>query len=538
MEGLFKLLVSILMAVANVAAVAAYFVFVAPFVVTAVALYITGALVVCYFQGMHGILVRRKPELEVIPLYRPGMPENGPEPAYRQYFFGPAMRDLRQITIITWQHSRTLVRTHATRFTALTVTAPALPVAITGPVRFSLRIGLLCGTVLGGVLAGALTAVYAIVVVFLQLIAQACIWVLRVTDTLILSARGTRRATCPWCYKKNNHPAYRCAHCHRLHHEMRPGRYGALRRRCSCGAHMPTLALLGSYRLPPYCAYCDRQLGDESRHFREVLLPIIGGPGAGKTRLMAAMLISLNELAASAGTAIKPANKETRVAFDSLSPILDAGGHVPATTIEPPHAYSIELRAGRRTSLVHIFDPAGERLVDRDRIDELRYLQAARTFLFVLDPMSVPAFWDSLTDADKSTLDRTLGSRVHPEEVFDRLMQQVITMGGLRRSRLAVAISKTDLIEHTRLLDMPVDGDQWARQWLTDQLGLGNLVRSMDHMFLDVRFFFTAAVTVAPRHAHESIAPLVAWSLNMPASDTHRASVKLCVRPGFQRMLP
>ena len=49
------------------------------------------------------------------------------------------------------------------------------------------------------------------------------------------------------------------------------------------------------------------------------------------------------------------------------------------------------------------------------------------------------------------------------------------------------------------------------------QASAGSLIRSMDHEFREVRFFFTAAVTVTPGRAHESISPLVTCSLGMPS---------------------
>jgi hypothetical protein len=88
----------------------------------------------------------------------------------------------------------------------------------------------------------------------------------------------------------------------------------------------------------------------------------------------------------------------------------------------------------------------------------------------------------------------------------------------VRRSRPTVAISKTDLIEHTTPFDGRRNDDQWARSWLTEILGLGNLVRSMDKEFRDVHFFFTAAVTVPSQRVHESIMPLVVRSLSLPGA--------------------
>jgi hypothetical protein len=524
----FGIVAVIIMVAAYVGLVGAYFVFAAPVIASIVALYVAGDLIAGYFHRMHGVVIRRAPEFELIPPYRPGTPENGPEPAYRQYFFGPALRDLRQVIVLGWQRGRGRVVTLADRYTTMMFTAPRINVVFTWPVGVTLWAGLIAGVVLGVVLGGMLALLHAGVVVGAQLTARACTGMLMAVDALVLHARGVHGMQCPWCYERNSYPAYRCD-CNRLHHDIRPGRYGVFRRRCECGDCMPTLILLGSYRMNAICVYCDRQMSDETGRFREAVLPLLGGRAAGKTRLMAAMLIALHEQASEPGPAggaveLSLANAETQVAYDVLSTVLDSNGYIMATGSELPHAHSVRLRVGRHTRLVHIFDPAGERLVDRDRTDELRYLEATRSFLFVLDPMAVPGFWSSLTEADQSTLDRTLASKVHPQDVFDRTLQQMIAMGSQpRKSRLTVAISKTDLVENTKLFDGRREDEQWARWWLTDRLGLGNLIRSMDHEFREVRFFFTAAVTVTPGRAHESISPLVTCSLGIPSRGTRAA---------------
>ena len=323
--------------------------------------------------------------------------------------------------------------------------------------------------------------------------------------------------------KKSKYPAYPRT-CRRRHNDIRPGQYGIFRRRCECGRYLRTLILLGSYRMDAYCTHtktCGHQMSDSTGRFREIVLPLLGGRAAGKTRLMAAMLVAMQDSAQQADrqVGVRLANLETTAAYDELSTVLDEHWHTSGTKADLPHAHSVLLRTGRRTRLVHIFDPAGERLLSRDRTDELRYLPAARTFLFVLDPLSVPAFWDALSEQERSKIDPLLASDVHPQVVFDRAVQQAIEMGAKPRgARLAVAISKTDLIEHARLLDGRTDDDQWARSWLDEKLGLYNLVQAMDNEFgrSRVRFFFTAAVTVAPGRAHPSIAPLVSWALGVP----------------------
>jgi hypothetical protein len=521
MEDLFALVLAIAAIAAYIAVLGAYFVFAAPVIICVVALYVTGDLIAGYFHRMHAVVVRRAPEFELIAPYRPGTEENGPEPAYRQYFFGPALRDLRQVIVLGWQRGRVRVATLGDRYTTQTMTAPRINVLATWPIGVALWVGLVVGAVLGALLGGVLALVHAAVVAGAQVAARACTGVLMAVDVIVLRVRGVHGMQCPWCYERNSYPAYRCA-CHRLHHDIRPGRYGVFRRRCECGTRMPTLILLGSYRMNAFCVYCDRQMSDETGRFREAVLPLLGGRAAGKTRLMAAMLIALRELAGEPGPAegavqVSLANAETQVAYDVFSTVLDSNWNMLVTSSDLPHAHSVRLRVGRHTRLVHIFDPAGERLIDRERTDQLRYLPAARSFLFVLDPMSVPGFWSSLTEADQSMLDRTLASQVHPQDIFDRTLQQMIAMGSRPgKSRLTVAISKTDLVENTKLFDGRRDDEQWARWWLADRLGLGNLIRSMDYEFREVRFFFTAAVTVRPGHAHESIFPLVTRSLGIP----------------------
>jgi hypothetical protein len=515
-DGLIEVIAAGLVIAAYCALIVAYFVFAAPVIGGIAALYVAGDLVAGYFHRTHAVLVRHDPRFQVIPPYQPGTPGNGPEPAYRQYFFGPATRDLRQVIITAWQRGRARTVTHASRFTSATLTAPVIPVLFSWPAGITLWAGLVAGVAVGAVLSGLLAAVHIGVVLCVQLAARGCILVLRACDTLALYARGVRGMRCPWCYEKNAYPAYRC-HCNRRHRDIRPGRYGVFRRRCQCDRRMPTLILLGSYRLNAYCLYCDQRMSDETGRFRELVVPLLGGRAAGKTRLMAAMMVALHEMAASPGVGIRLANSETRTAYQVLSTVLDASGHILATPGALPHGHAIQLTAGQRTSLVHVFDPAGERLVDRDRTDALRYLPAGRTFIFVIDPMAAPGFWDSLTDDETATLDRTLASRVDPQEVFDQAALQAIGMGArLSKSRLAVAISKTDLVEQTKLLDDRAEGGPWARRWLEDRLGLGNLVRSMESQFSEVEFFFTAAITVAPGTAHPSIASLTRWVLGLP----------------------
>ncbi|MFE9771727.1 hypothetical protein ACFYOV_08675 [Streptomyces sp. NPDC005931] len=173
------------------------------------------------------------------------------------------------------------------------------------------------------------------------------------------------------------------------------------------------------------------------------------------------------------------------------------------------------LGRGRARRLVHIFDTAGERFTKLEDTDALRYVRTARTFVFVLDPLSVAAFWQGLSAERQAHMDRSLASPVDPELVFNQSAQTMKRMNGaLTQSRLAVAVSKYDLLRRQPLLgEHRPDDSQSTRAWLVDVLGLGNLARAMEMECREVRFFFAALLIAEGAQVDGSIAPLVDWCL-------------------------
>ena len=73
----------------------------------------------------------------------------------------------------------------------------------------------------------------------------------------------------------------------------------------------------------------------------------------------------------------------------------------------------------------------------------------------------------------------------------------------LKRARLAVVFSRADLV------DTP-GGD--VAVWAADELGLGNLVRSVRLNFNETCFFHTAAV-MTDGVMHRSVPALIRWVL-------------------------
>ncbi|OON80538.1 TRAFAC clade GTPase domain-containing protein [Streptomyces tsukubensis] len=496
----------------------ALYLMVAPAIALLRGLALTMELLAGHVRLLVGVLYRRTPEFRTLPPYRP---QDEDVKAYRNYFFGPGYRDLRQLLTL---ERRSYIRTTGDSFRAVTsgqFVTPARHRAFTVPYGLTLHLGLCLGAAMALPPLALLLALHALLLVTLTGGARLVAGTLRATDRAVLRVRRLRTGMlCPHCFERVPYPAYDCprATCRRRHADIRPGTYGILRRRCECEERMPTLLMLMSRdaRLQAFCVHpnCEKPMNADAGHMPEAALPLIGGQAAGKTQLMAAMLLALENAAAAGGPAIKLADDESHSNYQVLREVLRMQGHTRATQKALPRAHSFVLGSGRSERLIHLFDTAGERFVNREETDALRYARAARTIVFVLDPMSVKAFWAALDAAPGPPLDRTLASTVDPEDVYAPSIQTVDAMNApLKRSRLAVAISKTDLLAAHGLLPETLDDSARARTWLCEELGLRNLVQTMEHDFQEVRYFYTAAVADEEARVDASVGRFVEWCL-------------------------
>ncbi|MFE1443692.1 hypothetical protein [Streptomyces sp. NPDC058739] len=491
------------------------------------ALGLVGELLWRYGRLLVGVMVRRTAEYRTIPPYRP---EDEPVPAYRNYLFGPAVRDLHQIVNLgaaMWGRSvgdrfRTLAQERLTQARE--------PGALKIAQALALLAGLALGAVLSLPLLLLLLGLHALLVLLLHLAARLLAAVLRGLDRAVLRLKGLDRGVlCPHCYERVPYPSYACprAECRRRHGDIRPGRYGIVRRRCACGARMPTLLILmrRRNRLAAFCthAHCGKPLNRDAGHAREIAVPLVGGRAAGKTQLMAAMLMTLESAAGSGGPELRLADEDSVAGYRVLREVLAMRGHTRATQRNLARAHSAILGRGRTEQLVHLFDAAGEHFAKGEDTDALRYVRAARTVVFVLDPLAVDVTWELLDAAGGPAVDRTLASTDRPDTVFANASQTVARLGERgTRPRLAVAVSKTDLLAGHGVLPERLDDSAVTRSWLTKGLGLGNLVQAMELEFREVRYFFTAAVTDEDGAVDPSLVPFVAWCLHGTVDGPHR----------------
>jgi len=455
-----------------------------------------------YLTGLGKVLATRPPELPA-PQRWPKPPANG-DPALLQYFYGPALADADHAVRIAygncrkfWEFGTEHVRDSFHADSATWFTAP-------------LGVGGAVGMALGTAAGALITAVFALIHLVVVAVSAALVRVLgtalRAADTSMLWVKNVRMV-CPNCYERVPYPAYDCPNdaCNHRHRDVRPGPQGIIGRRCLCGTRMSTLLLFGSSRMAAFCPHpgCEHSLEYRPGEAPEIVLPFFGATGAGKTRLLFSMVTQLQAWTDKGQLTAEFGDSSTARELDIASSVMRTGSSTTGTSVELPRANVIRLIAKKGTRILQLYDAAGERFYNTDRTQELRYLNKARTFILVIDPLSVESFWQQLPAATQAELGSVRSAAPSPDLAYQQTHQQIEAMGvQLRKVRLAVVFSRADLI------GVP-DGD--VAEWARDELGLGNLIRSTTQNFKETRYFRTAAIMAADGLMHKSIAELMVW---------------------------
>jgi hypothetical protein len=229
----------------------------------------------------------------------------------------------------------------------------------------------------------------------------------------------------------------------------------------------------------------------------EIVVPVLGATSAGKTRLMTALVMGMLDGPAAHGAQVALADEESRGSYERLEDKLRAGVHTWKTKKArdtPLRAYSAHIRPPHGAPrLLHIFDAPGELVGKSELLRELRYLKVARTFVFTLDPLTIDVVWSALAP-DARTEAEPLRSDVTARFAFEQLLQNIQGLGvRTKRARLAVALTKDDLVRDTPALAGVGHTSDEIRRWLEGTAGLDGLVRLMRRSFGEVRFFRTSS---------------------------------------------
>jgi Double-GTPase 2 len=314
-------------------------------------------------------------------------------------------------------------------------------------------------------------------------------------------------ASCPQCYRVTPWPAYQCTGCSVSHHDIRPGRLGLFWRRCECHALLPTMPLRAAWRLKAVCQRCETALPPGSGAVRDIRIPILGDPSAGKTRFLYAALDSLIHTADRADIEFGFPDQRSKDEAELVLTLIRSGQDTAKTSSSLPPPLNIQLGTGRRQTLVHMFDAAGEVLRNPQMHDSLGFLDLGQGLVYVLDPFSVGSVKDRLTGHNAENIRLAEQAAGDPEIAFDETVSRLRDSGvKADRQRLAVVISKIDLLRASDL-ELPEDSDAIA-EWLS-QAGVHNLVIGARRDFAEVRYFTVASqATPSGRRSNDPGVPL------------------------------
>ena len=225
---------------------------------------------------------------------------------------------------------------------------------------------------------------------------------------------------------------------------------------------------------------------------RDVRIPILGDPSAGKTRFLYAALDSLISTADRDDVAYGYPDGSSKDAAEKALTLIRSGDDTPKTSSTLPPPFSIQLGLGKQQTLVHMFDTAGEILRNPEMHDALGFLGLGHGLVYILDPFSIGSVRDRLTGHNMNDIQLAVLAAGDPENAFNETVSRLRDSGvKAKEQRLAVVISKVDLLRKAGLEDIPQDSGDIA-DWLK-QASVHNLVLGARRDFADVRYFTVAS---------------------------------------------
>lgn len=476
-----------------------FFQFVAPFVFGAGILLCVGFLLYNYGNSIYEGFSKQLPaSLSEQPI--------PPQPAYKNYFFRKAYLDYRDIVVKAYEYSFD----HGKEaFSLANKTVAHEAWFLTWPLALTLY------AVLVVALAAALMLFLVTGLVHLLTVTVVCAMVylaalyLRLVEWFSMQWRKIS-FVCPHpdCYKQIALPVYRCPDCGEKHTRLLPGSYGVLRRRCACGSkRLPTLAVFGRQDLPAYCPKCENPLNRDIGTARNLHLPIIGGPSAGKTNYLMACVMAIEADAIQHGRKMSFPDPQDQRIYARNKALFEEGLPVDKTPQLSPKSFQLKIAdPNGEEHLIYIYDAAGELYASAADIRRRQlYFQYIHGVLLVIDPFSIDQVRADYRQELPALENELKPSSESPQNVYDRMITTLREFAknrrSLRKRPLAVILTKIDALEVAReikslgTVDPAQQKDRLSiatRQWLISK-GMGNLVRNIERDFETIRYFSCSA---------------------------------------------
>ncbi|QIK67376.1 hypothetical protein G7072_14400 [Nocardioides sp. HDW12B] len=349
---------------------------------------------------------------------------------------------------------------------------------------------------------------------FVYIIQQGGVLTYRSYDRLI---RRRRKATlrCAKCYRVTTSPSYRCigASCSTIHHDVRPGPLGIIRRRCGCGTSIPATVGGAAKHLDTVCPFCLQDVPKGSGTRRVLPVPVIGAVGAGKTQFLSSGVVELQSRIEALSGSLAPISPVAETFLKAAATAVTSGQRVAKTAWEDrPEGVPLILSLKGRELEIQLMDAAGENFVDWERSQGLGYIDTADVLLFMLDPLALPQVTEQLRVANMGGVVPI--AQGDPEDsyasVVDRLRAEDVRLGS---KSLAIVLTKLDVLQRLPGLGSLDPSDSATiKSWLR-RSGADGFIRRVDQDFKRVEYF--AVDSYGTRDGHNPLHPVrvLDWAL-------------------------
>lgn len=434
------------------------------------------------------------------------MAKRQPQPARASYFFGKGYRDLGGTIAGAWSRNINSAKRH------LQAARDARVLSFRGALHL---VAALCVFFYGTIIT-VFTSVIHIGILFaffvLVYLGFALVYLIDSIYTLLHKIKNA----CPnsSCQASFRIPVYECDQCGAKHTRLVPGKYGILKRRCNCGAKLPTTFMNGRGKLKAYCPDCGQSLSGDTAS-RQYAIPVIGGPSVGKTCYINMAIDQLmNDVATDRNWEVNFITEEDKQIHASTMAAMRQGSAPLKTESEALTAYQMMIKLpkekiGRR---VYVYDIAGERFATSGDVQKNNAYTYADGFIFLIDPLSIARFAGEVQD--EINIDSYRASSKDFDDILNIMLINLEKMFGLSskdmiKMNLAVVINKCDipgldekvgdvaveqyLADHPEVTDRAEAKNAVCKEFL-ENYDAGNFVRAAESKFKCVQYFTSSAL--------------------------------------------
>lgn len=297
---------------------------------------------------------------------------------------------------------------------------------------------------------------------------------------------------CTRCYRGTEMPSFRCANpkCSLVHRDVSPGPLGLRTRICECGERLPLTVAAATKRLVAVCPFCEKDLPAGSGGRRVAVVPVFGSVGTGKTQFLASAIVAVNRLHCDSATSLDltALSGEAREFLKVSVANADSGRLAQKTSVsDQPEGYPFLVERPDDCLELHLMDAAGEKFVRAEETRSLGYLDTADSLIFLVDPLTFPEVGDELRRSPMT--DGAQVAEGEADDSYGSVVDRLRDSGeDLSRKRLAVVITKADLVRSVLPREPIPDASGEVREWMLAHDG-DALVRRAEMDFQHVTYF-------------------------------------------------